>query len=123
MAIDRSEDRAKLYPINRLCKQATCQELIPATSINNLVSEEEARLADLECKEFEALGKARDISDEFRVLYRLFYDEALERIASGESRSGILSALAEFVDTDDSLFASAVKEAYCDALAGRPCKV
>jgi len=119
MAINDPIDSEGFHPVNRLLPGPTLAELVPATTIKNLVSEEEARLAELECKEFAERGKELDRLLEFEIFYQMYYDDTRERMAAGESHSAILSALAELLETDDSTYARAAREGVGDALAGR----
>ncbi len=95
-------------------------KLFPKTTIDHLLSEEERRKVEHERREFEAVGRTMSMFLLERSLYPVFYESACEQMASGVSQDEIRAEMTMLADTEDSTFASIVREAYEDALAGRP---
>jgi hypothetical protein len=95
-------------------------KLFPKTTIDHLLSEDERQKAAEECREFEAVGRTMFITE--RSLYPVFYESACERIASGASPDEIREELLMLAEDADGEFASVIREAYEDVLAGRPPK-
>jgi hypothetical protein len=96
------------------------ENLFPRTTIDHLLSEKERRKAEQERKEFEALGRRMDLIQTEQVLYCLFYDSASGGVAAGASPEDIQAEMMLLSDTPDGAFASIVRQAYGDVLAGRP---
>jgi hypothetical protein len=94
------------------------EELIPKTTIDHLLSEEERKQAAEERREFEAVGRSMALTE--GSLYSVFYESARERIASGVSVHEIRQEMLVLAKLVDEEFASALCEAYEDVLAGRP---
>jgi hypothetical protein len=92
--------------------------LLPKTSIEHLLSEEEWRKAEHERREFEAVGRTMFLTEQ--ALYPIFYQTASERMTSGVGQDEIRAEMMMLADTPDLEFASIVRQAYEDALAGRP---
>jgi hypothetical protein len=106
-------------PVNRLVATPRWDELLPSTTIHHLLSEEDAERWDAAQKAFAELGKCLKANARRRSLYPLFYDDAREQLATGMSADEVRVAMADLMDTGDFEFASIVREAYEDALAGR----
>jgi hypothetical protein len=96
------------------------ENLIPRTTIDHLLSVEERQKAEQERKEFEALGWRMALIETEQVLYSLFYDCVYERMAARTSPEEIQAEMMLLSDTPDEAFASIVRQAYEDVLAGRP---
>jgi hypothetical protein len=92
-------------------------KLLPTTSIAHLLSEEKRQKEAQERREFEAVGKSMFLNE--ATLYPMAYESVRERIASGASTDVIRGELSMLRDTPD-LYASMIREAYEDVLAGRP---
>jgi hypothetical protein len=93
-------------------------KLLPKTSIDHLLSEEERRKAEHERREFEAVGRTMFRTE--KALYPIFYETASERMTSGVGQDEIRAEMIMLADTPDLEFASIIRQAYEDALAGRP---
>jgi hypothetical protein len=93
-------------------------KLLAKTTIDHLLSEEERQKAAEERREFEAVGRTMFLTE--RSLYPVFYESARERIASGASPDEIREELLMLAEGADREFASLVRDAYEDVLAGRP---
>ena len=93
-------------------------KLLPETTIDHLLTQEERRNVEQERREFEAVGKAMFMTRE--NVYPLFYDAARERIASGVSPDEIRAEMVALEEGPDLPWISIVREAYDDLLAGRP---
>jgi|GEM_PF-4391015 len=108
-------------PVNRLTKGLRYDDLVPVTSIDHLLSDEVRLLAILTRSAIEELGKEMDERLTRDVLYPIYYEEVLVMIAAGMSHDEIRAEMTMLVDiTEDGLISSIVREAYEDALAGRP---
>jgi hypothetical protein len=99
---------------------AAIDSLLPKTTIDHLLSEEDRRKAEQERKEFEAVGQAMLLTEE--NLYPAFYELAIQRVASGGSADEIRREMLILTQVCEIPFASIMREAYEDALAGRPPK-
>jgi hypothetical protein len=93
-------------------------KLFPKTTIDHLLSEDDRRKAAEERREFEAVGRTMFLTE--RSLYPVFYESARERIASGASPNDIRDELLMLAADADLEFASVIRVAYEDVLAGRP---
>ena len=110
-------------PLGRLLPWLTDDDfdkVFPKTTIDHLLSEDERRKAEEERREFEAVGRRMDLIATEQVLYSLFYDSACEGMAAGTSPEEIQAEMMLLSDTPDEAFASIVRQAYEDILAGRP---
>jgi hypothetical protein len=96
-------------------------EVVPKTTIDHLLSEEERRKAEQERKEFEVVGRMMDLSEV--ELYPIVYESACEKIASGMSHDDIRVEMMMLADTPDLPFGSIIRQAYEDVLAGRPPRI
>ena len=94
--------------------------VVPRTLADHLFSEHGRLSAEQERKEFEAVGSELFLREE--DIYPIFYRSTTERIAAGASRDEILSEMMAVVARSELPFASALRQAYEDALAGRPPK-
>jgi hypothetical protein len=103
-----------------LDSESSFDELVPKTSIDHLLSEEERQKAEEERREFETVGRSMFLTEE--SLYPIFYAGVYERIAAGVSQDEIRAEMAMLADTPDDTFAAIARTAYEDALAGRPPK-
>jgi hypothetical protein len=103
--------------VNRLEDEPSFDDLLPATEVDHLLPEDQRPLAR---EAFEALGREMDRRLTRQALYSIFYESARDQIAAGMSQDAIRAEMTSLADTDDELFAAIVREAYEDALAGRP---
>ncbi len=92
-------------------------KLSPKTTIDHLLSEEERQKAEQERREFESVGMTMFLNE--AKLYPTAYEFVCERVASGVSPDVIRGELPMIPETPNRL-ASIMREAYEDALAGRP---
>ncbi len=92
-------------------------ELLPKTSIDHLLSEEERQSAEQERWEFEAVGRSLFMNE--AALYPFFYELVCERIASGVSPDVIRGEMSIFTKAAD-VFGAVFLDALEDVLAGRP---
>src|ERR1700679_3168729 len=95
MAITDSADSEKPPQINRLAQTAQCDELLPSTTIDHLLSEDQARQAESDRREIDALGEILNRASEKRALYPGHYDQAKEMLDSGMSHEQIRVELAD----------------------------
>jgi len=107
-------------PFNRLRSSGSTDELVPETTTDHQLSEAEQQRATEARREFESLGKEMDLRSTRRALYPILYEEALEQLASGLSHDEIRAERMSLAGTEDTPYASIAREAYEDALAGRP---
>jgi hypothetical protein len=98
----------------------TMDQLLPKTSIDHLISEEERQKAQQERQEFEAVGRNLFMTEE--ALYPVFYRSACSKLAAGVSHDEVHAEMMLLADIPDDPFAVIVRQAYEDALAGRPPK-
>jgi hypothetical protein len=106
--------------VNRLEVVPSVGDLVPTTNADHLLPEAERPLARQARDEFEAIGREMDRRTTRQALYPVFYESAREQIAAGVSHDAIRAEMTTLADTEDELFASILREAYEDALAGRP---
>ena len=95
-------------------------KLIPKTTIDHLLSEEERRKAAEERREFEAVGRRMGST---KSLYQIVYECVRQRLSGGMSEDEIRVEMAMFpaiLEDADQKVVSVIREAYADALAGRP---
>jgi hypothetical protein len=97
-------------------------KLLPETTIDHLLSEEERLKAAEERREFEAVGRTMFLTES---LYPGIYESVRERLASGVSYDEIRAEMSMLLKRPDLAdpdlkIASVIREAYEDALAGRP---
>jgi hypothetical protein len=120
MPAPESSEPSSIHPFNRLRSSGSTDELVPGTTVDHLLSSTEQQHAIEECGEFESLGKEMDDSQTRAALYPILYETALEQVTSGVSHDAIRAELVSLVQTDNALYTSIAREAYEDALAGRP---
>ena len=89
-------------------------KLFPKTTIDHLLSDEERKKARR--REFEAVGRTMFLTE--RSLYPVSL-RVRERIASGASTNDLRDELLMLAADADVEFASIIREAYEDVLAGR----
>jgi hypothetical protein len=94
-------------------------KLLPKTTIDHLLSEEERLKAAEERREFEAVGRMMCLTES---LYPFIYESVRERLASGVSYDEIRVEITMLLQRRDVVEPdlTIVREAYEDALAGRP---
>lgn len=109
-----------MKPVNRLTAMPSIDDLVPTTSIDHLLSPEERLLARQAREAFEELGREMGRRQAWEATYRVLYDLAREQLAGGLSPDELRAEMAELADTDDEEFATTVRAAFEDVLAGRP---
>jgi hypothetical protein len=119
MAPEPSEPN-RIRPFNRLRSSGSTDEIVPGTVIDHLLTETEQQHAMAESGEFEFLGKAMDQRQTRAALYPILYESASEQLTSGVSHEEIRAEMMSLAETEDTIYASVAREAYEDALAGRP---
>jgi hypothetical protein len=92
--------------------------LIPKTTIDHLLTEEERQKAAQERKEFEAVGREMFLTKEY--IYPCFYNSARCRLDAGESPDEIRALMSDLEQASDDPMISIILEAYEDVLAGNP---
>jgi hypothetical protein len=115
---------AIMKPQNRIGVVPRFEDLIPETTdFDHLLPEADRALARQARDEFAALGRELNREELRRALYPVFYESAREQIVAGVSHDEIRAELAMLADGQDDQLASLYREAYEDALAGRPPQV
>jgi hypothetical protein len=118
-AMKEPSDSSGSVPINRLTHEPSCCELLPTTSLESLLTEEESQQLQAERLAFEAVGRSLDRQLTFESLYPMLYGHALERLTSGDNRRELEEEMAESRG-DESDYAVILRQAYADVLDGRP---
>jgi hypothetical protein len=117
-------EREAMKPVNRLepDDEGDLAHLVPSTSIDHLLSPEQRQHARQDRDALAALGRQMDQRAVSPVtIYRVFYEFARKMIADGISPEELRAQWLPLTDGHpDSTFAAAIREAYDDALAGRP---
>jgi hypothetical protein len=119
-----------MRPINRIGHVPRIDDLVPETTIEQLISEDrplsakrplEVALSHREFFEFVSELYLQTPSDDqcVAVYYLPFYDTIKLLVAVGVSHEAIRANLAPPTDSDGEL-AAVIREAFDDALAGRP---
>src|SRR5438034_11720831 len=83
----------------RVVSWPTIDKLVPRTTIDHLLSEEDRQKAEQERKEFEAVGRTMFLNE--AELYPIIYESAGQRMASGVSRDEIRAEMRMLADTPD----------------------
>jgi hypothetical protein len=110
-----------MKPQNRMGFVPSFDDLVPTkTNFDHLLPEAERALAQQARDEFAALGRQLNYEELRRVLYPVFYESAREQIDAGVSHDEIRAEMAMLAESEDEQLASLHREAYEDALAGRP---
>jgi hypothetical protein len=110
-----------MKPQNRIGLVPSFDDLVPkTTNFDHLLPKAERALARQARDEFAALGRQLNYEELRRALYPVFYEKAREQIIAGISHDEIRAEMATVADSDDGQLASIYRDAYEDALAGRP---
>ncbi len=101
------------------------EKLFPKTTIDHLLSEEERQKIERERKEFEAVGRTLFLKDMSEVLpeaelYAIAYEVMCGSIASGVVSPNEIREQLSMVHGPLYPVTPIIREAYEDALAGRP---
>lgn len=104
---------------NRISEKVSFEGLVPATSVEGLLSEAEARQAEYNKAEIEELGKSINKINVINSIYPVAYEYARSKIESGLAKNDLISEINLIADGKDD-FASIVRIAFEDALENRP---
>jgi hypothetical protein len=110
-----------MQPVNRLEHEDVLADLVPTTSIDHLLSEEERQHAREDRDAVEALGREMERRETLPTVYSKIYEAARRMLAAGFSPKKIRAEMRPLTDSaPDQEWASITRDAYEDALAGRP---
>ncbi len=112
-------DDSGCRPVNRLVYAPSFGELIPTTSLDSLLTKDQAQQLETEQRAFEAVGDSLDWQLAFRSLYPILYEYARDSLVSGGTRHELLEEIEE-LGRDNSQYAVIMRLAYGDVLEGRP---
>ncbi|SIN81236.1 hypothetical protein SAMN05444166_1028 [Singulisphaera sp. GP187] len=110
-----------MLPVNRGIQRTTSDQVVPPTTTDHLLSEDERLNAVRDREAVEALGRELDRRLMRQAMYPIYYDAARKQVAAGVSHEAIRAELnIRLADIEDEFDASVAREAYEDALADRP---